>query len=396
MIVFTLGYSKDELIGTSGWSTVHPDDVTELMTRDRDASNKIRLKFRRRRKDGSYVHVQSFGLYNEGFFFLQEYIRGATEPEFGSSDSLTPTQRVARLASQMFSGSSPVDPKRVEELMWLHEDMSAISTAGSSEKMDLSDCVIRVVNRGVSLRDARKQKGQTNVRFRAVSSGVTDTEDALMVSANPTRLYRALVGTLEAIFEQEMNQEVRFCVSPASSANVTFSFTATSIPEGDVRIESAKSLAQRRHRGSSISRSDGALTGLELTFDFSGDASVATCLIVDDDEIILRMMQKRLGRAWKVVHGTELKVLTARTGQEAIEIAGRFQSNSLSFVCVDLNLDENSVYTGTETVSKLKAMGSAKRVVVLTATAGADVKIGDGLYLKGSPELYESLCIDAF
>ena len=54
------GYTPTELIGTNGWSYVHPDDIITLKAVERKHDKKltcIKTEFRRRHKNGTYVKV---------------------------------------------------------------------------------------------------------------------------------------------------------------------------------------------------------------------------------------------------------------------------------------------------------------------------------------------------
>lgn len=376
---------------------MHPDDIAYLMKVTRDSSNRVRMNFRRRRKDGSYLYVESFGIYSEGFLFFQEFAKKDKDsvPSQAYQDVEEHMKTVVFFAQTLFSNASPITDMQLQDLKWLHEDARGIEPY--REDVKLLDCLQEVVSHGTTLRDNLRNTSKTlsqGVRFRASLAIHSEEGKQFVLTTNPRRFIRSLTSLLDAAFAVPTNHEILFeaKVIDVSTQRFAFSVFAERFRPDDLAIAAAKSFAVLSHEGSFHSQPVGTFTQFTLFFDFKNESLTSdTCLLVDDDDTVLTIMKKRITSTWKGLYHEDISVITAKTGQDAIRIAKKHLPKRFVFACVDLNLSENSQYTGEETMRAIKELDCADRVVILTATAPSS-KVFETIYMKGSPDLYKDLC----
>jgi CheY-like chemotaxis protein len=363
----------------------------------RDSSNRVRMNFRRRRKDGTYLNVESFGIYSEGFLFFQEYARKDTgsAPADVYQDVENNMKNVAMLAQNLFVNASPITSQQLQDLKWLHDDARGVEPA--KEEVRFLDCMHEVVTYGTMLRDNINNNAKSSsrtVRFRA-SLGVSPEEGKdIILTTNSKRFVRSLTSLLDAAFAVTTNHEILFeaKVIRLSTRSFVFAVHAAGFQQDDFALEAAKSFATLSHDGSFHSKTVGDITQLMLFFEFKSELqSSDTCLLVDDDDTVLTIMKKRITSTWKDLYHEDISVITAKTGQDAIRFAKRHLPKRFVFACIDLNLSDSSHYTGEETMQAIKQLKCADRVVLLTATAPS-TKMFETIYMKGSPDLYKDLC----
>jgi len=191
----------------------------------------------------------------------------------------------------------------------------------------------------------------------------------------------------------ENNDEVFFDVDVLDNAKkiVQFTISGKELSSEDLRVKQARQYFSRIHKGTfQVPVLKETLTNFVMVANMGNQApkDEALCLLVDDDDVVLKIMKKRLSKLWTNSR-KPITILTANTGHEALELVAVHQPKRFSFVTVDLNLSSESKLTGQETADKIRDLSCADKV--FTMTASPPQNSGETILSKADPQLYEKI-----
>lgn len=414
------GYEPKEMLGTNGWKTIHPDDVERIRnTSPLDEKNRTQNVYRRKHKSGEYTWMESFGLHSEGYVFFQEHALSYERHAMAKYDF---TLGSMRAVGEMFSSPGRIDEDALNSLVnWRNDEL--LGKIELTSGINFDECIAEVVASGVRIRDSNQRGVGFMVDRDATATG-------LLIRTNRVRFLQALTSMLYSFFSNSKPSSVvefHFHLSQDEVSNglllrIWFKFTKsdplTKLDRitDDARMECAKSFLKLAHHSDlSVVYEDVCRTvAFRIRFPEShvatqqdvanSTSNVDTCLIIDDDPVMLALITRNLPKAWKMIEDntSSLVVITVSSGEQALKlIANSVDRLAYAFVCVDLNLEDGGsgeqVMSGRETILELKRLNAANRYLAISGTIENAVELVDSGLVdaaleKSSEDFFQSVC----